>query len=67
MRYNPGMKSPRKKKQKKLKTKAEIEAELASKQLQSKRFHQKVKESGKIYKRKEGKGEIIRQADDTLG
>ncbi len=43
------------KKKKKLKTKAELEAEVAAQQLQSKRFHEKVKESVKVYKRQDTK------------
>jgi hypothetical protein len=49
-------------KKKKLKTKAELEAEVAVQQLQSKRFHEKVKESVKVYKRQETK----RKAEEEI-
>jgi hypothetical protein len=52
-----------KKKQKKLKTKAELEAEVAAKQFQSKRYHEKVKESVKVYKRQDTKRQAEEQID----
>lgn len=50
-----------KQKKKKLKTKAEIEAEIAAQQIQSKRYHEKVKESVKVYKRQNVKREAEEQ------
>jgi len=50
-------------KNKKLKTKAEIEAEVAAQQIQSKRYHEKVKESAKVYKRQDIKKEASEQID----
>jgi len=52
-----------KKKKKKLKTKAELEAEVAAKQFQSKRYHEKVKESVKVYKRQDTKRQAEEQID----
>jgi hypothetical protein len=50
------------KKKKPLKTKAELEAEVAAQQLQSKRFHEKIKESVKVYKRQKTK----RKAEEEI-
>ena len=49
-------------KMKRLKTKVEIEAEVAAQQIQSKRYHEKVKESAKLYKRQETK----KQAEEQI-
>lgn len=40
---------------KKLKTSGELEAELARKSIQNKRYHMKVKESGSVYNRQKNK------------
>ena len=53
------------KKKKKLKTKNEIETELAAKQIQSKSYHEKFKESVKSYKRQETKREAKKR--DRIG
>jgi len=53
----------KKKKKKSLKTKSEIEAEVAAQQIQSKRFHEKVKESVKVYKRQDTKREAEEQIE----
>ena len=50
-------------KKKKIKTKAELEAEVAAQQIQSKRYHEKVKESAKVYKRQDTKKEAEEQID----
>ena len=42
-------------KNRKLKTRGELEAEVALKQMQNKRFHQKVKGSGYVYNRQKSK------------
>jgi hypothetical protein len=51
-----------KKNKKQLKTKAELEAEVAAQQIQSKRFHEKVKDSVKVYKRQDTK----RKAEEEI-
>jgi hypothetical protein len=50
-----------KKKIKKIKTKEELEAEVAAQQLQTKRYHEKVKESSKVYKRRDTKKDAEEQ------
>ena len=50
-------------KRKKIKTKAEIAAEVAAKQIQSKRYHEKVKDSAKVYKRQDTKRDAEEQID----
>jgi len=50
-------------KKKKIKSKEELEAEVAAKQFQSKRYHEKVKESVKVYKRQDTKKEAEEQID----
>ncbi len=52
-----------KSKKKKIKTKEELEAEVAAQQLQTKRYHEKVKESAKVYKRRDTKKEAQEQID----
>ncbi len=49
-------------KKKKIKTQAELEAEVAAQQIQSKRYHEKVKESAKVYKRQDTK----KQAEEQI-
>ena len=51
-----------KSKKKKIKTRAELETEVAAQQIQSKRYHEKIRESAKVYKRQDTKkeaGELI--------
>jgi hypothetical protein len=55
--------SSMKAKKKKIKTKEELEAEVAAQQLQTKRYHEKVKESAKVYKRQDTKKEGKEQID----
>ncbi len=50
-------------KKKKIKTQAELEAEVAAQQIQSKRYHEKVKESAKVYKRQDTKKQAEEQID----
>jgi hypothetical protein len=52
-----------KKKKKPLKTKSELEAEVAAQQIQSKRYHEKVKESVKVYKRQDTKKKTEEEID----
>ncbi len=52
-----------KKKTKKIKTKEELEAEVAAQQIQTKRYHEKVKESGKVYNRQDAKKAATEQID----
>ncbi len=52
-------------KKRKLKRQAELEADIAAQQIQNKRFHQKVKLSGKSYNRQESKRKAQEEeADD---
>ncbi len=51
-----------KQKKKKVKSKEELEAEVAAQQLQTKRYHEKVKESAKVYKRQDTK----KQAEEQI-
>ena len=45
--------------------KRNLELELVLKKFQSKEYHQRVKESDKIYKRKREKGVVRREIEDA--
>ena len=54
--------SAKKKKKKRLKTKAELESEVAAQEIHSRRYRERIKDSGKVYKRQSTK----KNAEDEI-